>query len=253
MLKSLSERHKEKQHEGWLNRRAYRRHLGSEQSVALFRSWRGIPDLCGCGCGKVEYSKSDPANWWQTLTPKLLWETGFLLPLFGSLYGVLGALLAILWGTFLRSFSRKGFKAKVTLSPLGNKMGSVLLPVRLLIWSIICLVLFFLCGFACLGGVVLIPLYIASLALVVTLLLLIWMFATLYIASHGILFLIGGAASIFYLSNPVVGISLIAVGVALEYERNRRRDRNHREEVGRLLRIVEEHKGADGARKPQAS
>ena len=54
------------------------------------------------------------------------------------------------------------------------------------------------------------------------------------------MFLIGGAASILYGLSPAIGIALIVAGVGLEYESRRRRDRENREQIGRLLRIIEQ-------------
>ena len=90
------------------------------------------------------------------------------------------------------------------------------------------------------GGSAIPLLYVTSLALVISIMLLVWVFAVVFIASHGIAFLVGGVASILYLSNPVIGIALIVAGVGLEYEMRRRRDQRHREEIGRMLQIIEE-------------
>ena len=242
-MNELSENRKANRHESWLNRRAYRKHFGPLKSAPPFRNWPGVPDRCSCGCGFAEHSRSNPTNWWQSFNPKLLWEVRFLLPLFRSLYKFLWTLSRPIWVGFRSIFSAEGFNATVVINPLGNRLGTAMTPVRLLTWSIISLVLFSLWIVAWslprFGGIVILLLYIASLVLVVGLMLSIWTLAVVFIASHGILFLIGGAASILYLSNPVVGALLIAAGVGLEYESKRRRDRHHREEIGRLLRIIE--------------
>ena len=72
---------------------------------------------------------------------------------------------------------------------------------------------------------------------------LIWGLTAVFMASHGLVFIIGGAASILYLSSPVIGILLIAAGVGLEYESRRRRDRRNRELIGRVLRIIKQSGG----------
>ena len=210
--------------------------------MRLLRNWPGNSDPCGCGCGMVGYGRSDPANWWQSLTPKLLWETRLLLPQWRCLYSALWAFCSLLWKITLGILGRKGFRALLITNPLHNKLGTIMTPVRAVAWLIVVLSL----GMAALFvGVVVIPLlYVVSLALLASVLLLVWFLATVYIASHGLVFLIGGVSSILYLSNPAVGIVLIALGLGIEYESKRRRDRNHREEVGQLLRVIE------GARTP---
>ena len=62
-------------------------------------------------------------------------------------------------------------------------------------------------------------------------------------ALSGLVFLLGGAASILYGFSPAIGTALIVVGVGLEYESRRRRDKENREQIGRLLRIIEHRDG----------
>ena len=233
------ERRKAALHEDWLNRQTYRKHFATHEPLPFPRNWSGNPDPCKCGCGSVEYSRSDPANWWESFSPKLLWETRLLIPIFASLYKVLWSLLVIFWGSFLDNFDFRRFKHVVIANPTGNKLGASIVVLKFLAWPLSCLVSFALCILLCLGVALLIPLYVASLALFVTILLVVWVIAAIYISLHGIVFLVGGAASILYLSNPVIGILLIVAGVAVEYETRRRRERHHREEVGRLLRFIE--------------
>ena len=95
-----------------------------------------------------------------------------------------------------------------------------------------------------------VPLYVASLMLLASLVLVIWLFAVLYITLNELVFLVGGVASILYLTNPSIGITLIVLGIGIEYESKRRRERSHREEVGRMLRIIE---GARTTTNPQDS
>ena len=233
------ERRKAALHEDWLNRQAYRKHFATNEPLPFPRNWPGNPDPCKCGCGSIEYSRSDPANWWESFSPKLLWETRLLIPIFVSLCKVLWSLLVIFWGSFLKNFGFQRFKNVVLTNPTGSKLGTSIVALKVLAWFLSCLVSFALCVLLCLGVALLIPLYVGSLALFVTILMIVWVMAVIYISLHGIVFLVGGVASILYLSNPVIGILLIAAGVAIEYETRRRRDRHHRGEVGRLLRFIE--------------
>ena len=182
------------------------------------------------------------------MSPRLLWETGFLLPLFRDLFVFLWYLWAPFWLVFRAIFCMRMFRDTVTANPLGNKLGSALTPVRFLFWTVFSLLLFLIAAAAWslprLGGIVIFPVYFLCLALLTAIMGVIWGLAAVFIASYGLVFLIGGAASILYLSSPVIGILLIVAGVGLEYEGRRRRDRENREQLGRVLRIIEQR--ADG-------
>ena len=238
----LAERRKRRLHEEWLNRGAYVQYFAPQDPPAVLPNWQGNPDRCGCGCGEVRYSRSNPANWWESLSPRLLWETRFLLPLFRDLYVFLWHLWAPAWLVFRAVFSMRMFKDTVTANPLDNRLGSALMPVRLLVWSAFSLLLFLIAAAAWslprLGGIVIFPLYFAAMMLLTAIMGLIMGLAAVFMASYSLVFLIGGAASILYISNPLIGILLIAVGVGLEYESRRRRDRQNREQIGRVLRII---------------
>ena len=240
---------KENQHDAWANRQAYRRHFS--KPVIFLRNWSGNPDPCGCGCGGVEYSRADPTNWWQSLTPSLLWKTKFMLPVLWSLYKLLWTVCLILRARSLVILSARGFKAMVLANPLGNILGAILMPARLVVWLIASFIILFVWVVVLVGSIVLVPLYVVSLMLLVSLVLVIWLFAVLYITLHGFVFLVGGIASILYLSNPTIGIVLIALGVGIEYESKRRRERNHHEEVGQIIRIVEGAQSPNQAPTPQ--
>ena len=240
----LAEHRKTRRHERWLGRKAYRKYFGSQKPIRVFRSWSGLPDHCECGCGGVEYTRLDPTNWWHSLNPRLLWETKFLLPVLQSSGGLLWSISSIILARFLAIFSVKGFTTDVTTNPTGNALGAVFMPVRLLMWSIPYLLAFSLwIAIWPLGGSGVLLVYVALLTLAVAVMSLVWVLAVVFIASHGIVFLIGGTASILYLSNPAIGAVLIIAGVGIEYESRRRRDRHHREEMGRMLRIIEKRSG----------
>ena len=244
MPETLSESRKCRLHEEWLSRGAYDECFGSREPPLAFKKWRGNQDHCRCGCGEVRYSRSNPHNLWKSLSPQLLWETRFLFPIFRALFGVLWELSGIVWPAFRRVFSVSVLRNNVIVNPLGNKLGSALTPVRILVWSVFCLLLFLMAAAAWslprLGGVVIFPLYFVGMAVFMTIMGLIWGFTALFMASYSLVFLIGGAASFAFGFNPAIGILLIVAGVALEYESRRRRDRENREQLGRVLRIIEQ-------------
>ena len=65
--------------------------------------------------------------------------------------------------------------------------------------------------------------------------------ATIAISMRGIVFVIGGAASVAYSYYPFVGIVLIVVGVLVEYERIRRSERRQEEIIGQILLSQKPH------------
>ena len=235
---------KQRFHEEWLSRGAFDECFGSREPPVVFKKWRGNPDPCRCGCGEVRYSTSNPHNLWESLSPNLLWETGFLFPIFRAIYGVLWELSGPVWAAFQAVFSVRAVKDHVIADPLGNKLGRALTPSRFLFWSVFCVVLLLLAAAAWslprIGGVVIFPLYLVGMAVFMTIIGLIWGLTAVLMASYSIVFLIGGAASFAFGFNPAIGTLLIVAGVALEYESRRRRDRENREQIGRVLRIIEQ-------------
>ena len=239
----LAERRKQRLHEEWLNRGAYVQHFPPQEPPLVLPNWKGSPDRCACGCGEVRYSRSNTANWWESLSPGLLWETRFLLPLFRDLYLFLWHLWVPAWLAFWAVFSMQAVKDHVIAAQLSNKLLRAFTPVRFLFWLILSLLLFTIAASAWslprIGGIVIIPVYFAAMMLLTAFMGLVMGLAAVFIASYGLVFLIGGAASILYGLSPVFGIALIVAGVGLEYESRRRRDRENREQIGRLLRIID--------------
>ena len=247
MWETLSGSRKHRLHEEWLSRGSYVDYFGSQDPSVTFKKWRGNPDPCRCGCGEVRYSRSNPENLWNSLSPKPFWEAGFLFPLFRDLFVFLWYLWVPFWLAFRGVFCVKAVKEHVIAAPLGNKLVRAFTPVRFLFWSIFSLLLFLIAAAAWslprIGGLVILPLYFAGLSVFTAVMVLIWGLSALFMASYSLVFLIGGAASILYLSSPVIGILLIVAGVGLEYESKRRRDRQSREQLGRVLRIIEQKGG----------
>ena len=247
MQDRLAERRKQRLHEEWLNRAAYVHYFPPQEPPLALPNWKGNPDKCGCGCGEVRYSRANPANWWEFLSPGLLWNTRFLLPLFRDLYIFLWHLWAPVWLNFRAVFSMQAVKDHVIAAQLTNKLVRAFMPVRFLFWLVLSLLLFTVAAAAWslprIGGIVIIPLYFAAMMLLTVFMGLVMGLATVFIASYGLVFLIGGAASILYGLSPVFGIVLIVAGVGLEYENRRRLDRENREQIGRVLRIIMEKAG----------
>ena len=245
----LAERRKHRLHEEWLNRGAYVQHFPAQEPPLVLPNWRGNPDPCGCGCGEVQYSRSNPYNWWESLSPRLLWETRFLIPLFRDLYVFLWHLWVPAWLAFRAVFSMQAVDDHVIAARLNSKLVRALTPVRFLFWLVLSLLLFTMAAAAWslprIGGIVIIPLYFAAMLLLTAFTGLVMGLAAVVIASSALVFLIGGAASILYGFSPAIGVVLIAAGVGLQYENRRRRDRENREQIGRLLRFIEQTPDSD--------
>ena len=244
MPETLSESRKNTLHEEWLSRGTYLEYFGSQDPPVAFKKWRGNPDPCQCGCGEVRYSRSNPLNLWKSLSPQLLWEEKFLIPPFRDLLDFLWSLPELAWTDFRMVFCWRVFRDDALANPMGNGLGWALTPVRILVWSVLSL-LFFLLVMASLvmsrfALLVVMPFYVVAMTLFAASLLLSWTLVAVFMALYGLVFLIGGVASILYLSSPEIGIVLLVVGVGAEYESRRRRDRQNREQLGRVLRIVEQ-------------
>ena len=62
--------------------------------------------------------------------------------------------------------------------------------------------------------------------------------AVIAVSMRGLVFVIGGIASVTYSYYPAIGIALIVVGVFVEYERNRRNERHREERLGNLILML---------------
>ena len=242
MQDTPSDSRKQRLHEEWLSRGAYVECFGSHDPPVAFKKWRGNPDPCRCGCGEVSYSRANPQNLWKSFSLQLLWETKFLIPIFRALFAVLWELSGPVWAAFRAVYSVQAVRDHVIANHLGNKLVRAFTPVRFLFWGVFCLLLFLVAAAAWslprIGGIVIFPLYFVGMAVFMTIMGVIWGLTAVFMASYSLVFLIGGAASILYISNPLIGILLITVGVGLEYESRRRRDHQNREQIGRVLRII---------------
>ncbi len=237
MQDTPSDSRKRRRHEEWLSRGAYVECFCSLDPPVHFPNWPGFPDPCRCGCRKVRYNRSNPENLWHSLSPRWLWEIGFLFPIFRALHNFIWTLPGLI---------RAIKEVAVSDSP-GIKGNEATAPVWFWTKPTVVVLLFLLYVAAWLLSrltlVVLTPPHVVAMVLVLAFVLLISAQAATRMALSGLVFLIGGAASILYGLSPAIGIALIVAGVGLEYESGRRRDRQNREQIGRLLRIIEHRDG----------
>ncbi len=228
-------------HQQWLSRRAYHETF-STSSAPIFK-WRGLPNRCRCGCGGIWYDRVSPVNWWRYFDLTLLIRLRLLFPLFRPLYGLLWHLPQVIWTWF--QFMRAGYKDEVRsrVEP-GESVRVVTVVTGLLVYAILAPLVIGVYVTAWLltriGGVAILSLHGLCLALASILLLGLLGFAIVAIAMRGLVFVVGGVASITYSYYPIVGIALIVAGMFLEYERYRRNELKREEQLGNIILLSQQ-------------
>ena len=226
------------EHQKWLSRRAYREAFSEPKTT--FPNWDGIPNRCKCGCKGVWYDRASPVNWWKYLfNPGLLFKvSGALFPFFRALHAVIWQLPAVIWVQFTLFSTNYQIEVLARTRPNHSKRTAIIISKVILYGVVAPLTIAFLSACWCLsrlGGAVIMALHLSSLALLVTLVLICSVIATIAISMRGIVFVIGGVASVAYSYYPIAGVVLIAVGVLVEYERIRRSERRQEEIIGQVL------------------
>ncbi len=88
-------------------------------------------------------------------------------------------------------------------------------------------------------------LHVVSLGLLIALMGVLLGMAVIAISMRGLVFVIGGIASVTFSYFPAIGIALIVAGVLVEYERNRRNERHREERLGHLILMLQSEKGIE--------
>ena len=229
------------QHEKWLSRRMY--HEAFSRPVTTILKWRGVPNRCPCGCGELWYDRVSPVNWWQYFSPQLLFRVGFLFPIFRAFYSLLWSLPPAVWALF--QICRSTYKVEIINRIGPDKVESAKLVTaigRILLYGVIApLVVSIWIGtwmLSRIGGILVLSMHLTALLMFAALMGILLATSVIAISMRGLVFVIGGVASVTYSYYPAIGIALIVAGVLLEYERNRRNDRNREERLGYLLTIM---------------
>ena len=229
-------------HQKWLSRRTY--HENFSTPGPFYFKWRGVPNRCKCGCDEVWYDRVSPVNWWQYFGPKLLITTQFLFPVFRALFSLIWALPPVIWICFqlLRKTYKESILDKVgpTNGPavaVGISTGRLLLygviaPLVVALWITTWLL-------TRIAGITIVALHAVSLGLLILLMGILLAAAVIAISMRGLVFVIGGIASVTFSYYPVVGIALIIAGIFVEYERNRRNARHREERLGHLILMLQ--------------
>ena len=228
-------------HQKWLSRQMY--HETFSTPGRLYFNWRGVPNRCKCGCGGVWYDRVSPVNWWTYFNPKLLIETRFLFPVFRSLYSLLWALPPMIWIYFqlFRTSYEESIPAKIrtndsTSVAIGIATGrllsyGVIAPLAIVLWITTWTL-------SRIGGIIVLAIHLVSLGLLIAVMAILLVTAVIAVSMRGLVFVIGGIASVTYSYYPAIGIALIVVGVFVEYERNRRNERHREERLGNLILML---------------
>ena len=226
------------EHQKWLSRRAYHETFG--EPTTTFPNWEGIPNRCQCGCEGVWYDRASPVNWWKYLfNPRSMVKVGGALhPFFRALHALVWQLPAMIWVWFNVLRAAYPMEVLVRTRPNHSKRAAMVMANVILYGVVAPLAIGLLSACWCLsrlGGAAIMALHLASWALLISLFLACSVMATIAISMRGIVFVIGGVASVAYSYYPVVGIALIVLGVLVEYERIRRSERRQEEIIGQIL------------------
>lgn len=230
------------QHEKWLSRRIY--HEVFSTPVTTFLMWRGVPNRCQCGCGEIWYDRVSPVNWWQYISPQLIFGVQFLFPVFRAFHSLLWSLPPAVWALFqvFRSTYKDNILNKIGPGEAANAMLAIAFG-RTLVYGVIAPLVISLWiatwVLTRIGGILVLAMHLMALSILTALMGILLVVSIIAISMRGLVFVIGGVASVTYSYYPAVGIALIIVGVLLEYERNRRNDRNREERLGYLLSKIQ--------------
>ena len=235
------------EHEKWQSRRIY--HETFTSPTKMFAFWQGTPRRCKCGCGEVWHDRISPVNWWTifNLTTHLSvsWQLAHVLLAFHKL---LWHTPPVIWVWF--QMLRVEYKIRVLVRvPPGASTFIALATARLLLYGCIAPLVVLACALAWAAagpGVILTSaLYFLALGLYLALAAVVMVLSVIAISMSGLVFIIGGAASILYLDYPAIGIAAIAIGVGVQYELNRREALRREEQLGHLIATLRAQSQSD--------
>ena len=230
------------EHQKWLARKMY--HETFSATPPTFLKWRGVPNRCACGCGEVWFDAASPVNWWQYLSPRLLFRIQFLFPVYRALFSLIWSCPPVIWTYFrlLRATYKENIRFKVGSTNHSAERAAIAIG-RLILYGVIAplVVLSWITTWVLsrIAGIVIMAAHVGSLVLVMALMMFLLGIAVIAISMRGLVFVLGGIASVTYSYYPAVGIALIVAGVLIEYERNRRNERQKEEQLGHLMLTLE--------------
>ena len=228
------------EHEKWQSRRLYHETFGTPGTV--FPSWRGEPDRCKCGCGETWYDRVSPTNWLATMNPaKFISIILALVRVFVALHKVIWHLPALVWWKL--KMTRAGYEREVMnrIQP-GTNASVAMATVRLFYYGIIVPLMMAIWATAWIlsrpGVVVMVALFLPIVGLVAVVFSITFVISLIAISMSGLVFILGGVGSIFYLDNPAIGITFIVIGVVVQYELHRREGKRREEQLGYLILML---------------
>ena len=226
-------------HENWEANRAYWETFGD--SSPIFPWWRGTPRRCKCGCQSIWFDRLSSANFWNWFSLNLLIESSFLVPVFRALFDVIWSLPAAMW-VFLILWRNEYFNS-VAANRSDYKtiaMGTARIVFYGFIAPISVALVAGIWVFSRFGGFIFTALWLLALLLLIALVLVIFLLGIVGIALKGLIFVVGGLVSVVYTDYPMIGVGLIVLGIALQYEFNRRAEKQLHERIGSLIMMLKE-------------
>ena len=227
-------------HEKWQSRRLY--HETFSTPSTFLPSWRGVPNRCKCGCAEVWYDRLSPTNWWAPLNPvthiSIVWA---VVRSFVALHKVLWHLPPVIRG--MLQMIRAGYKrgvinrikpgtnAFVAIATARLLLYGIIVPLAVAIWATVWVL-------SRPGVVLIVALLLPMVGLVAVLFSISLAISLIAISMSGIVVILGGVGSIVYLDSPVIGITVIVIGVFVQYELRRRENRRREEQLGYLILML---------------
>ena len=226
-------------HENWEANRAYWETFAD--SSPLFPWWHGTPRRCKCGCQSIWFDRLSSSNFWEWFSPRILIESSFLIPIFRLLFDLIWQLPTVMWVLFIlwrnESFNsvaayRGAYKA-IAIGTTRIVFYGFIAPISVALIAGIWV-------FSRFGGVIFTALWLMTLLLLIALVLVIFLLGIVGIALKGFIFVVGGLVSIVYTDYPIIGVGLIVSGIVLQYELNRRAEKQLHERIGSLILMLKE-------------
>ena len=226
-------------HENWEANKAYWETFGDPSP--LFLRWRGTPRRCKCGCQSIWFDRLSSANFWDWFSLNMLIESSFLVPVFRALFGLIWSLPSAMW-VFLIYWRNEYFNSVAAYR--GDYKAIAIGTTRIVFYGFIAPISVALIAgiwvFSRFGGFIFTALWLVALLLLIALVLVIFLLGIIGIGLKGFIFVVGGLVSVLYTDYPMIGVGLIVLGIGLQYEFNRRTEKQLHERIGSLILMLKE-------------
>ena len=126
---------------------------------------------------------------------------------------------------------KPGTNAFVAIATARLLLYGIIVPLAVAIWATVWVL-------SRPGVVVIVALLLPMVGLVAVLFSISLAISLIAISMSGLVFILGGIGSIVYLDSPVIGITVIVIGVLVQYELRRRENRRREEQLGYLILML---------------